>query len=75
MYSIRTRSRAADIFNTCASLICAMEDDNMVRINSALCMVHHLHVACDGEGVSMAAKSEGVRPTPAPEPLVTSHLG
>lgn len=29
LYSIRTRSRAADIFNTCASLICAMEDDNM----------------------------------------------
>lgn len=32
VYSIRTRSRAADIFNTCASLICAMEDDNTVRI-------------------------------------------
>ncbi|XP_029213393.2 importin-9-like isoform X4 [Acropora millepora] len=29
LYSIRTRSRAADIFNTCASLICAMEDDNL----------------------------------------------
>ncbi|XP_073252649.1 importin-9-like [Porites lutea] len=29
LYSIRTRSRAADIFNTCASLICAMADDNM----------------------------------------------
>ncbi|XP_066017141.1 importin-9 isoform X1 [Pocillopora verrucosa] len=28
-YSIRTRSRAADIFNTCASLICAMEEDAM----------------------------------------------
>ncbi|CAH3045821.1 unnamed protein product [Pocillopora meandrina] len=26
MHSIRTRSRAVDIFNTCASLICAMED-------------------------------------------------
>ena len=50
VYSIRTRSRAADIFNTCASLICAMEDDNLVRKNSALCMVCHL--ACDGEGVS-----------------------
>ena len=30
MYSISTRSRAVDIFNTCASLICAMEDA-MVR--------------------------------------------
>lgn len=29
LYSIRTRSRAADIFNTCASLIYAMEDDNL----------------------------------------------
>ena len=31
VYSIRTRSRAADIFNTCASLIYAMEENNKVR--------------------------------------------
>lgn len=76
MYSIRTRSRAADIFNTCASLIFAMEDDSMVRINLALCIV--CHPAQNGDIGNVTAKSEGLGPTPAPKtrkPLAKSHPG
>lgn len=32
VYSIRTRSRAVEIFTTCANLICAIEELEKVRL-------------------------------------------
>lgn len=46
VYSIRTRSRAVEIFTTCANLICAIEELEKVRQPQV-----HMITLCDGEFV------------------------
>lgn len=40
VYSIRTRSRAVEIFTTCANLICAIEELEKVRAHSEFVIIH-----------------------------------
>lgn len=37
VYSIRTRSRAVEIFTTCANLICAIEELEKVTKHTLIC--------------------------------------